>query len=92
MNEHRCPNAEAELNGDVDLEVLAGENGGLSGNVCSDLLFGNDLLGPDTCRWMQDVSDAWTDPLMIGSMQQEDSVLPIGALVLGSALPHSPLN
>ena len=49
MNEHWCPNAEPDFNGDVDLDVLAGENGGLSGDVCSDLLFGNDLLGPDTC-------------------------------------------
>ena len=52
MNEHWCADEEAELNGDVCLDVLAGESVGMSGDVCSDLLFGNDLLRPDTCRWM----------------------------------------
>ena len=33
MNEHWCVEDEAELNGDVDLEVLAGESVGMSGDV-----------------------------------------------------------
>ena len=76
MNEHWCAEDEADLNGDVDLEALAGENGGIRGDVCSDLLFGNDLLGPDTRRWRLDVSDVWADPLTVGSRQEEDSALP----------------